>query len=338
MQSLPHELTSLLVLHSHRPIQGNILWLMLSNGAADLNDNIIFFGFEDDRNEPSFVAKIPRLSKNRRIIQTEYECLMELWGRMGVDAANYVPEPLAMFQVDKQPVLVISYVSGEGLVYSAKSGLWHNPETVLKLSQVVAHSLRRMHDNVSTLVEDGEFFLSDFDRKVKAFIEIYSPTINEKKALSQLTDHYRLKSAKYKTLIQGDLWHGNIIRNGTGNNLMFIDWQYARWSTDVSLDVYMFLLAGAISISEGSDAERASFTMDILRKWRTTVIPAHLAAYGPVDRFTVLPVRYGMMLCCVEKAARAILDFGYHQSDDLIWRNLFSELANDSVNGLFDDI
>jgi len=35
-----------------------------------------------------------------------------------------------------------------------------------------------------------------------------------------------------------------------------------------------------------------------------------------------------MMLCCVEKAVRSALEFGYGHPDDLMWRFLFTELQN----------
>jgi hypothetical protein len=33
-----------------------------------------------------------------------------------------------------------------------------------------------------------------------------------------------------------------------------------------------------------------------------------------------------MLLCCVEKAVRSALEFGYSHPDDLMWRSLFREL------------
>lgn len=311
---------------------------MLSNGAADLNDNVIFYGFEGKRVEPSFVAKVPRLSSNAGIIKTEYECLTELFSRMGADADKYLPEPLALFEAGKQSVLVISYVSGEGLLYSAKKKLWHDPESVRVLSQEVASSLRRLHDKISEKLTDKEKISSDFHRKIRSFIDIYEPVSYEQDALLMLADLYNAQITSCKTMIQGDFWHGNIIRKSEFNSLVFIDWQYAHWSTDVSLDVYMFLLAGAVAISQGSDKERARSTINTLKLWQSKVIPAYLAAYGAVKNFSLLPAKYGMMLCCVEKAVRPTLVFGCKQSDDLIWRNLFTELVNISDDGFLNGI
>ena len=336
--SLFENLTPLLLSNSSCSMPDNVNWLMLSNGAADLNDNVIFYGFEGKCAEPSFVAKVPRLPNNARVIKTEYECLTELFSRMGVDAVKYLPEPLAFFEAGKQSVLVISYVRGEGLLYSAKKKLWHDPERVLVLSQEVAISLRRLHDKISERLTDNEKISLDFHRKIESFVDIYKPVSYERNALLMLADRYSAQITNCKTMIQGDFWHGNIIRSSEFNSLVFIDWQYAHWSTDVSLDVYLFLLAGAVAISQGSDKERARSTIDTLRQWQSKVIPAYLAAYGEVKGFSLLPVKYGMMLCCVEKAVRPTLVFGCKQSDDLIWRNLFTELVNISDDGFLNGI
>lgn len=338
MRSLIEDLKSSLVSHSRRLIENDIHWLLLSNGAADLNDNVIFFGFEGNNNEPSFVAKVPRLPKNERIVKTEYEYLVEVWNRLGNDAAMYVPEPLALFQVDRHPVLVISFLLGEAFLFLDKKKIWHNTEDVLSLSQEVAYSLRQLHDKVSEPLNGNEQVLSGFLLKAETFIRLYKPTEKERQALAELTDRLKSYTASCKTIIQGDVWHGNIIRNAAHGNLMFTDWQYARWSTDVSLDVYLFLMAGAVAITQGSDEEHAKMAVEVLKQWRLNVFPAYLAAYGMVDCFSLLSAKYGMLLCCVEKAVRAVLDFGYNQSDDLTWRNMFSELVDTFNDGFFDGI
>ena len=64
----------------------------------------------------------------------------------------------------------------------------------------------------------------------------------------------------------------------------------ARWSTDVSMDVYFFLLAGALSATGvGPVEERAKQAFRFLSTWRTDVIPEYLAAYGQPDRYLLLP-------------------------------------------------
>jgi hypothetical protein len=187
-------------------------------------------------------------------------------------------------------------------------------------------------------LEMNEQVPSDFLQKLKLFQQVFAPAERETQVLLDLAEHFENQDGNYKTLIHGDVWHGNIIRNATPSALIFVDWQYSRWSRDVNLDVYLFLLAGALSMSNGSAEERARFTAKILMDWRPQIIPAYLAAYGASDQFSLLPARYGMLVCCVEKAIRAVHDFGYNQFDGLIWRNLLTELINISDNGFFDGI
>jgi hypothetical protein len=97
-------------------------------------------------------------------------------------------------------------------------------------------------------------------------------------------------------------------------------------------------MAGALATSHGSPEERAHSTVKVLMEWRQNILPAYLAAYGNVDRYSLLPARLGMLVCCVEKAVRSIRDFGYNQFDDLIWRNLLTELVNIPDDGFFDGI
>ncbi len=338
MNSFINSLTTSVLSNSRRPIKSDLNWLMLSNGAADLNDNVIFFGFEGHNAEPSFVAKVPRLPANGWIAQTEYDRLVDMWRLLGDDAPQRLPEPVAIFEVGKQRILIISYVHGEGLLFSAKKRLWHDPAQVLDLSLDVAHSLRELHDRAAVKLMDYEQVPSDFLQKVELFKNIYTPNEKELRALSELEKHFKNQSGKYKTLLQGDFWHGNIIRSSAQNALIFVDWQHSRWSRDVNLDVYLFLLAGALTVSQGSPEEISRSTVNVLIEWRQKIIPAYLAAYGKVDRFSLLPARYGMLLCCVEKAVRAVIDFGYNQSDDIIWRNLLTELINISSDGFFDGI
>ncbi len=331
-------LTTSVLSTSRHPIKNDLNWLMLSNGAADLNDNIIFFGFEGNNIEPSFVAKVPRLPSNGWIVQTEYDRLVDMWRLLGEDAPLHLPEPVALFDVGEQRVLVISYIRGEGLLFSAKKKLWHDPERVLELSLDVARSLRELHDSAAVKLEDHEQVPSDFLQKLEIFKQIFAPAEKETQVLLELARRFENQAGNYRTLVHGDVWHGNIIRGSAHNTLIFVDWQYSRWSRDVNLDVYLFLLAGALTVSRGSPQERARSTIKVFMEWRQKIIPAYLTAYGAVDRFSLLPARYGMLVCCVEKAVRAVHDFGYNQFDGLIWRNLFSELVNIPDSGFFDGI
>jgi hypothetical protein len=171
----------------------------------------------------------------------------------------------------------------------------------------------------------------DFEGKLNKFRASFPLTADEERALSELANtlSQRLKAVSHKVLIQGDFWHGNMIRDRQRGRLMFVDWQFARWSADVSIDVFFFLLAGALSATgSGSAQERAKSAYQLLWDWRSDVIPAYLAAYGQPEQYLLLPQKYGMLLCCVEKAVRSALEFGYSHPDDLLWRYLFSELLN----------
>jgi len=319
-----------------------IQWVILSNGDADFHDSIIFFGFEGTKSEPSLVVKVPRLPENGWALQVEYDRLVELWEHLGAEAVFRLPEPIAMVTLEKQPALVISYLPGESLLRSSKGKLWGNSEKVLALAVGAAQSLRDLNDRTATQLGDGERVPTDFQQKVEKFKKIYILTEHEDQILVSLVKHTESVAAmaSHKVLIQGDFWHGNMIRNAVYGNLMFVDWQYSLWSTDVSLDVYLFLLAGALAATpQGSVEERARETMEVLLQWRPKIIPAYLDAYGRPDRYTLLPARYGMLVCCVEKAVRSSLDCGYNQADAAIWRLLFAELINlPEGNGFYDDI
>jgi hypothetical protein len=172
---------------------------------------------------------------------------------------------------------------------------------------------------------------SNFQIKTDKFRELFQVNLEEEGVLSELASMVKksVLEASHKVLIQGDFWHGNMMQDKKREKLMFIDWQFARWSVDVSMDVYFFLLAGALSASgEGPVDQRAKRAFHILSNWRADVIPEYLSAYGKPHGYVLLPQKYGMMLCCVEKAVRSALEFGYRHPDDLMWRYLFAELMN----------
>lgn len=313
-------------------------WVLLSNGGADLNDNVIFLGFERGAREPSLAAKVPRLPSNGRLTRMEYERHLEIWNLLGADAARRLPEPLALVEIGGQAALLISWAPGEGLLHSPRRGLWRDSPRLLALAREAARSLREVHDRASKPLEAGERVPSDLPRKIQAFRELFSPNEDELRLLSELAQVCSSRAATRKTLIQGDFWHGNLIRGAAHGGLVFIDWQYARWDTDVSLDVYLFLLAGALAnVSAAAAEEKARRARELLERWRVRVIPAYLAAYGRPAQASLLPARYGMLLCCVEKATRAALDFGYNQSDAETWRRLFAELGRLPAQGGFFD-
>lgn len=313
-------------------------WVLLSNGSTDLNDNLIFLGFEHGCSNPSLVAKMPRLPQNDWIVRTEYDRLTDLWHLMGPNAARYLPEPIVLAVVRQQTVLAVSYLQGEGLLSSAKRGLWRSPARVLALAIDAAYCLRELHAGSAVRLEPGERLQSNLAQKIGVFREYYDLDESEEQALVELEQYCSSQSMAAKTIIHGDFWHGNLIRGTEWHQLMVVDWEHSRWSTDVSLDVFMFLLAGALWTSAvGSAEERAQIAARSLRQWRVRIIPSYLEAYGNPNGYSLLPARYGMLLCCVEKATRTIINFGYNQSSEADWRCLFAELVNLSHSSVFFD-
>lgn len=315
----------------HKLFSSTPQWTILANGDADFHDNVIFFGFDDRQTDPVVVVKVPRLNKNGWMLQTEYEHLLDLWNCAGVEAVNYVPMPYAMTTLQDRSVLLLSHLSGESLTRLSPRSFWGDRERVLALAREAARSLRRLNDLTESPIEHGESLPSGFPKKAEKFRELFPLTSQEDQVLSDLqqTVEKQVREAAHKILIQGDFWHGNMIRAGRSGRLKFVDWQFARWSADVSLDLYFFLLAGALSATiDLPGEERAKQAFHLLQDWRTGVIPDYLAAYGKPDHSVLLPPKQGMLLCCVEKAVRSALDFGYSHPDDLLWRALFAELLH----------
>jgi aminoglycoside phosphotransferase (APT) family kinase protein len=236
-----------------------------------------------------------------------------------------------MVTLQQQPVLVISYVQGENLLRISKKTLGENPQQMLALAVDAAQSLRDILNQTATPLTVGEQVSLDFPQKVEKFKRLYPLTENGNRILADIVKQLEADRARvsHKVLIHGDFWHGNLIREAQHGNLMLVDWQNSRWATDVSLDVYLFLLAGALaSAPRDSVDERVRGTVSTLLSWRSEVIPAYLAAFGKPTEYALLPIKAGMLVCCVEKAVRASLDFGYQHDDDLIWMLIFAELLN----------
>src|SRR6266508_465089 len=306
-------------------------WMILSNGDADFHDNVIFFGFDGSQAEPVLVAKIPRLAENGWMLKVEYNHLVESWNCIGEEATSYVPKPYAMTTLQERPVLVLSFASGESLTRLSLKSFWRNSRQVLALAREAARSLRNLNRLTERPIEQVESRDSRFLEKAEKFKDLFQITGEEERALAALVETVAIRagSASHKILIQGDFWHGNMIRDKKRRNLMFVDWQFARWSVDVSMDVYFFLLAGALSATENEEVtQHAKDAFDLLNEWRKDIIPEYLFAYGVPEHYALLPQKYGMMMCCVEKAVRSMLEFGYSHPDDLVWRYLFAALMS----------
>ena len=306
-------------------------WVGLANGDADFHDNVIFFGFADKRSDPVLVAKVPRLVQNGWMLKTEYDHLVELWNGIGPEAVKYVPKPYALASLQERPVLMISYVPGESLTRLSRKSFWGDRAKIAGLAKEAARTLRELNRLTETPRKGDESLTVDFEPKADKFRELFKLNTEEERALEELVKivNETSQAARHKVLIQGDFWHGNMIRDPQHGTLMFVDWQFARWSVDITMDLYFFLLAGALSATGNEPAqERAKMAYQLLCEWRTDVIPEYLAAYGIPEHYVLLPQSYGMMLCCVEKSIRSTHEFGYSHSDDLLWRYLFAELQN----------
>jgi aminoglycoside phosphotransferase (APT) family kinase protein len=315
---------------SDRPlISSPLQWTLLANGDADFHDNVIFFGFDEHQTEPVLVAKVPRLVENGRMVETEYDHLVELWNRVGTQAENYVPKAYALTTLQERPVLLLSYVSGEGLTRLANRSFWEDGGQVSRLARQAARALRELNHLTRSPVVAEEDFHDGFSEKAERFRALFPLRTDEEHVLTDLIKSVESggAAASHKVLIQGDFWHGNMIRSQEAERLMLVDWQFARWSVDVSVDVYFFLLAGALSATgEAPVVQRAKEAFTRLSDWRSHVIPEYLATYGTPAGYSLLPQREGMLMCCVEKAVRSALEFGYSHPDDLMWRHLFTEL------------
>jgi hypothetical protein len=320
-----------LVESDHKLLLRPLRWMMLCNGDADFHDNVIFFGFNDSQTDPVLVVKVPRLIENGWMLKTEYDHLVELWNCIGEEAAQYVPKPYALVTLQERSALMISYVSGESLTRLSRRSFWGNSEQVSALAKEAARALSNLNRLTKSLIVPGESLDSFFSEKADKFRELFPLTPGEDALLSDLVKavEHRAAAATHKVIIQGDFWHGNMIRDERHGELKLIDWQFARWSVDVSMDVYFFLLAGALSASGDDPLEqRAKDAFGLLNEWRESVIPEYLSTYGTPHHYVLLPEKYGMLLCCVEKAVRSALEFGYSHPDDLMWRYLFAELLS----------
>jgi hypothetical protein len=315
----------------HRVLSAPVHWVMLSNGDADFHDNVIFFGFGHGQSDPGLVLKVPRLPENGGMLRTEYEHLAALWNCLGPRAAEYLPRPYALRTLQGMSVLVLSYIPGESLTRLSPKSFWADSTKVSALAVEAAETLRTLNRSTESPIDRAGSSSLGFAEKADMFKELFTLTSEEQESLSDLTRtlENRALAATQQVILQGDFWHGNMIRDAKQGTLKLIDWQFARWSVDASMDVYFFLLAGALSASQGGSAqERARAACGLLKRWRADVIPAYLSAYGMPEHYLLLPPRAGMLMCCVEKAVRPALAFGYRHPDDELWRELFAALQS----------
>ncbi len=317
-----------------RPVDAALLrWTVLANGDTDPNDNVILYGFADGRAHPVLIAKVPRKPENAWVVRGEYERLREVWSLLGEEeAAVHFPRPLAYAVLDGQPVLFLSFLAGESLLWRSRKGFWNREASLRALAVEAAGTLRRVHESLARPLKSSEREgLLDFPARADRFRSIFPLRPEAHCALSEVEHALRTAAgrATHRVLIQADFWHGNLIRSAAHGGLMLVDWQFARWSLDVSMDVYLFLLAAALRAAPyGQPEARARSAMHLLKGWRAGVVASYLNAYGRPERFALLPPRLGMLACCVEKAVRPMMDFGYHHPDDRMWYVLFQALLD----------
>lgn len=317
---------------TRKPFLAPFHWVLMSNGLSEHDESIVLFGFERNACQPSLVAKVPRLPSNYWTIQIEYDRLQELWALLEYDeACKLLPEPYALANLSGQYALITNYLPGENLLRAQKKILWGNSNSVKIFLIEAGKTLRLILDKTSKKIIGQEKISSEFENQVEKFIKMYSLTEHERQVLSNLNDEVKKlqEKAAHKVLIQGDFWHGNILRNTEKKNLMVIDWQYSRWSIDASLDVYMILLAGALAASDSEDdpQKKARLAFNTLLTWKKDIIPAYLLAFGLPETYRILPLLSGMLRCCVEKTVRASMEIGVDQKADIIWCYLFKELT-----------
>ena len=151
-----------------------LYWTILANGDADFHDNLIFFGFHAEETDPVLVAKVPRLVENGWMLKTEYDHLVELWSCIGESAAQYVPKPYALTNLQERPVLMISYVSGESLTRLSRRSFWGNRGQVAALAGEAARSLRALNDLTESPIQVHESYILTFKKRQINFVSCFS--------------------------------------------------------------------------------------------------------------------------------------------------------------------
>lgn len=307
-----------------------ISWVLVSNGGTTYHDNVILFGSPIGQGKPSLVVKVCRFPVHGWTLRAEYEHLSTLWRILGTKAEQHLPRPIALLDDQKDIALVISYVEGSSLLFASRRDLWMDTQGLRDRFTRAAKVLRFIHEKTAKAYQAAESEKGGFDRKVESFISIFDLSNDELREVEELRKLVasRMAEAHTTVLIQGDFWHGNIIEGGETNNLTLVDWQFARWSLDVSQDVYLYLLAGALSaVPYGSPEQRAVAAARLLDKWRADIIPAYLEAYGQPEEYVLLPLREGALACTIEMATRPYLAFNsHHDHDDALWRAMFAQV------------
>ena len=324
--------SSSLSLKTPEPSFQHLDWAMLSNGASSLHECILFFGIGTEGATPVLVAKVPRLPSDDWIIRTEYASLVALWEQLGEQkAVSRIPRPIDLVVLQGQPTLITSYIDSGNLLHSSRKLNCQDTKQVIELAPDAGKYLAEILDQTATPLTAENRPISDFDKKAEKYKLMHFLLDAEIDAVSELENVIRTvyRTATHRILVHGDYWHGNMIRAKSHGELMLVDWQYSHWHVDAALDVYLFLLAVALSAApEGDVRKKAHDAAKILMRWRDSVIPEFLSVFEKPSKYSLLPPRQGFLYCCIEKATRASLAIGTDQEEDLIWRFMFAELLN----------
>jgi hypothetical protein len=305
-------------------------WVIVSGGGAAYHDNVVLFGLAAGQTQPVLVAKVCRLPMYDQTVRAEHRHLVTLWQILGEEAWGRLPRPLALAQCGSDVALLTDYSRGRGLLFASRADLWSDSHHRCQLARRAAESLRFIHERTAASDYHTACIEPDFRARADLFCSLFDPTDEEARELEHLSRLVEKTWAESpgNVLIQGDFWHGNLIESAEAGTLTFVDWQFARWSPDASLDVYLFLLAGALSAAPyGPAQERARDAARLLVQWQSDLIPAYLEAYGQPERYALLSLRAGMLACCVEMATRPAFTFNARHPDDLMWRALFAALC-----------
>jgi hypothetical protein len=307
-----------------------ISWVLVSNGGTAYHDNVILFGSPTGQGKPSLVVKVCRIPVHGWTLRAEYEHLTTLWGILGPKAEQLLPRPIALLEHQKDIALVINYVEGSSLLFASRRDLWMHSGRLRDRFTRAAKVLRLIHEETAKLKRAAGSEKDGFNRKAESFTSIFDLSDDELREVEELKELVasRMSETRAAVLIQGDFWHGNIIEGGETNNLTLVDWQFARWSPDASQDVYLYLLAGAVSaVPYGSPDQRAVAAVSLLERWRVDLIPAYLEAYGNPEDYMLLPLREGALACTIEMATRPQRAFNsHHEHDDALWRAMFAQM------------
>ena len=305
-------------------------WVLISNGGTAYHDNVILFGIPTGQAKPTLVAKVCRLPVHDWTLRAEYEHLSTLWRIMGTKAEGLLPRPIALLEHQNDIALVIKYVEGRSLLFASRSDLWMDFGLLRDRFIRAAKLLRHIHESTAKANLAAAAEKISFGRMAKSFCSIFDLSSEELREVEGLKDLVtsRMIEARSNVLIQGDFWHGNIIEGGESDKLTLVDWQFARWSPDTSQDVYLYLLAGAVSaVPYGPAQRRAAAAGRLLDEWCVDLIPAYLEAYGQPEEYILLPLREGALACTIEMATRPQLAFNArHAHDDALWRAMFAEV------------